>query len=111
MKWTRSLDDVLQISCIFLSKIVSGLKRTEPILRRKKLEEPIESNDNDTDNVDERKPFNANISAWDSSNEYLLSVLRLTIIVSARSVLLQLEPKSGRPGDGKKAWLDIQSKY
>ena len=41
----------------------------------------------------------------------MFSVLRLTTTGAARSVLLQFEPKPGRPGDGKQAWLALQSKY
>ena len=37
--------------------------------------------------------------------------MRLTTTGAARSVLLQFEPKHGRPGDGKQAWLALQSKY
>ena len=37
--------------------------------------------------------------------------MRLTTTGTARSVLLQFEPKYGRPGDGKQAWLAVQSKY
>ena len=35
----------------------------------------------------------------------------MTITDVARSVLLQFEPKLGRLGDGKQAWLALQSKY
>ena len=41
----------------------------------------------------------------------MFSVLRLTAAGAARSVLLQFEPKYGRPGDGKQACLALQSKY
>ena len=37
--------------------------------------------------------------------------MRLTTTGAARSVLLQFEPKYGRAGDGKQAWLYLQSKY
>ena len=40
----------------------------------------------------------------------MFSVLRLTTS-AARSILLQFEPKYGRPGDGKQAWLALQNKY
>ena len=30
---------------------------------------------------------------------------------AAQSILLQFEPKHCRPGDGKQAWLALQSKY
>ena len=38
-------------------------------------------------------------------------MLRLTTTGAARSVLLQFEAKYGRPGNGKQAWLTLQSKY
>ena len=58
------------------------------------------------------KPSNLDdIKAWDSANEHLFSVLRLTTTGAARIVLLRFEPKYGRPGDGKQAWLTLQSKY
>ena len=41
VEWTRSYDDILQMSWPFLNKIVSGLKKTEPILRCRE-EDPIE---------------------------------------------------------------------
>ena len=66
VEWSRSFNDILQISWPFLSKIVSRLKKPS--------------------NVDD-------IKAWDSANEHLLSVLRLTTPGAARSVLLQFEPK------------------
>ena len=86
----------MQIYRPFLSKIVSGLEKPEPIPRCREEREPS--------NVDD-------IKAWDSANEHLFSVLRLTRTVAARSVLLQFEPKYGRPGDGNQAWLVLQSKY
>ena len=111
MEWSRSFNDILQISCSFLSKIVSGLKKTEPILRRSREKDPVEGGDYETGYIDEREPSNVDdIDAWDSANEHLFSVLRLTTTGAARSVLLQLEPKPGRPGDGKQAWLALQSK-
>ena len=93
-------------------KIVSGLKKPEPILRSRK-QDPIGGSDYDTGNIDECEPSNVDdIKAWDSANEHLFSVLRSTT-GATRSVLLQLlqfEPKYGRPGDGKQAWLALQSK-
>ena len=50
------------------------------------------------------------IKAWDLANEHMFGVFRLTT-GAAQSVLLQFEPKYGRPGDGKQAWLGLQSKY
>ena len=112
VEWSRSFNDILQISWPFLSKIDSGLEKPEPILRRSREEDPIEGSDYDTGNIDEREPSNVDdINAWDSANEHLLSVLRLTTTGEARSVLLQFEPKHGKPGDGKQAWLALQNKY
>ena len=51
-----------------------------------------------------------NIKAWDSVNEHLFSVLRLTT-GAAQSFLLQFEPKFSRPGDGRQAWLALQSNH
>ena len=85
----RSFNDILQISWPFLGKIVSGLKKTEPILRRSREEDPIEVSDYETGYIDEREPSNVDdINAWDSTNEHLFSVLRLTTTGAARSVLL-----------------------
>ncbi|CAM9581319.1 unnamed protein product, partial [Ascophyllum nodosum] len=79
LEWSRSFNDILQISWPFLSKIVSGLKKTEPILRRSRDEDPIEGSDDETGHIDEeREPSNIDdINAWDSANEHLFSVLRL----------------------------------
>ena len=111
VEWSRSFNDVLQIFWPFLSEIVSGLEKPEPILRSREGD-PIEGSDYDTSNIDEREPSNFDdINAWDSANEHLFSVLRLTTLGAAQSVLLQFEPKFGRPGDGKQAWLALQSKY
>ena len=112
VEWSRSFNDILQISWPFLSKIVSGFKKPEPILRRSREEDPIEGSDEETGHIDEREPSNIDdMNAWDSANEHLFSVLRLTTKGAARSVLLQFEPQPGRPGDGKQAWLALQSKY
>ena len=62
--------------------------------------------------IDERESSNVDdTEAWDSANGHLFSGLRLTTTGAARSVFLQFEPKYGRPGDGKQAWLALQSKY
>ena len=69
-------------------------------------EDPTEGSDYETGYFDEREPSNVDdINAWDSATEHLFSVLRLTTTGAARSLLLQFEPKPGRPGDGKQAWL------
>ena len=111
VEWSRSFNDILQISWPFLSKLVSGLEKFKPMPRSRK-EDTIEGSDDETGYVDEREPSNVDdLKAWDSANEHLLRVLRLTPTGAARSVLLQFEPKYGRPGDGKQAWLALQSKY
>ena len=86
------------------------MEKPELVLRSRE-EFPIEGSDDDMGYIDEREPSNIDdIKAWGSANE-LLSVLRLTTTGAARSVLLQFEPKYGRPGDGKQAWLALQRKY
>ena len=87
VKWSRSFNGILQISWLFLSKIASGLEKLKPISRSR--EDTIEGSDDETGYIDEREPSNDdNISAWDSANENLFSVLRLTTTGAARSVLL-----------------------
>ena len=55
----------------FLSKIVSGLKKIEPITRSRE-ENPNEGSDDDTGCIVEREPSNVDdIKAWDSANENL----------------------------------------
>ena len=111
MEWSRSFNDILQISWFFLSKIVYGLEKPEPIPGSRE-EDTTEGSDDDTGNIDEREHSNVDdIKAWNSANEHLFSVLRLTTTGAARSVLLQFELKYKRPGDGKRAWLALQSKY
>ena len=58
VEWSRSFNDILQISWPFLGKLVSGLKRPEPILRRGREEDPIEGSDDETGYIDEREPSN-----------------------------------------------------
>ena len=110
--WSRSFNNILQISWSCLSNmIVSGLEKPEPILRSRE-EDPNEGGEYNAGYIDERKPPKIDdIKAWDPASEYLFSVLRLTRTGAARSVLLQFEPKYGRPEDGKQAWLALQSKY
>ena len=96
VQWSRSLNDILQISWPFLSNIVSGLEKPEPILKSR-AEDPNEGSDS-AGYIDKREPSNVDIKALDLPNEHLLSVLRL-LAGAARSVLLQFEPKYGRPGD------------
>ena len=33
VEWTRSLNSIMQIACLFLNKMISKFKRPEPILR------------------------------------------------------------------------------
>ena len=107
VKWSRSFNDILQISWLFLSKIVSGLEKPKPIPRSGE-EDTIEGSDDETGYIDEREPSNVDhIKAWDSANEHLFSVLILKTTGAARSVLLQFEPKYGRLGDGKQDWLAL----
>ena len=53
----RSFNDILPIFWLLLSKTVSGLKKTKPILRSRE-EDPIEGSDDDTGYIDEREPSN-----------------------------------------------------
>ena len=57
MEWCRSINDILQISWPFLSKIVSGLKKTKPIPRSRD-EDTIGGSDDETGYIDEREPSN-----------------------------------------------------
>ena len=87
----------------FLIKIVSGREKPKLIPRRRE-EDAIDGSDYDAGYIDKREPSNVDdIQAWDSANEHLFSVLRLTTTGAARSVQLQFEPKNGRPRDGKQA--------
>ena len=73
---------------------VSGLKKTERILRNRE-EDPIESSDNDTVTIDEqREPSNvfSALRLGIQLIKHLLNILRLTTIGAVRSVLLQFEP-------------------
>ena len=47
VEWSRSFDDILQISWHFPSKIVSGLEKLKPIPRSRK-EDTIEGSDDKT---------------------------------------------------------------
>ena len=112
MKWNRSFNDILQMYCPFLSKLVSVFEQTEPILRNRELKDPIDGSDNGTGNIDEREPSNIDdIKTWDSANEHLFIILILRTTGVAQSVLFQLGPNNDRPGDGKTVWLLLQRKY
>ena len=106
----------------FLSKIVSGLERPEPILRENIGEEnasDIDGNDSNPSNVSavgsrnsDEKPSNIDdIEVWDTGNAHLFSVLRLTTTGATQSVLLKFGPKNGQPGNGREAWLALKNKY
>ena len=41
VEWARSFNDILHIYWPFLSKTVSGLKKTEPMLRSRELEDTL----------------------------------------------------------------------
>ena len=53
VEWSRSFNDILQISWPFLSKIVSGLKKPEPTPRSRE-EDTIEGSDDETGYIGER---------------------------------------------------------
>ena len=56
---------------------------------RSREEDPIEGSNDETGYIDELEPSNVDdIKAWDSANEDLFSVLRLTTTGAARSVLV-----------------------
>ena len=78
VNWARPFNEFLQISWTFLSKIISGLEKPEPILRSRELEDSNEDRENDPVNIDEREPSGVidDIWVWDSADEHLLSVLR-----------------------------------
>ena len=59
----------------------------------------------------EKFPRKKRPKAWDSANEYVFSVLRLTTTGAARSVLLNFERKNGQPSDGRQAWLALKNMY
>ena len=62
-------------------------------------------------NSDEKPRSIDDIKAWDTANEHLFSVLRLTTTGAARSVLLKFEPRNGQPGNGREAWLTLKNKH
>ena len=73
VEWSRSFNDILKISWPFLSNIVPGLEKPEPILRSRE-EDPNDNSDGDMDCTDEREPTNVDgIKTWDSANEQLFS--------------------------------------
>ena len=92
VEWSRPFNDILQISWPFLGKTVSGLKKSEPILRRSREEDPIEGRHGETGYNDERKASNIyDINAWNSANEHLFSVLRLTTSTERINTIIILD--------------------
>ena len=57
VEWSRSFNDILQISCPFLSKTVSGLETPKPIPKSRE-EDAIEGSDDETGYIDECEPSN-----------------------------------------------------
>ena len=57
VEWSRSFNDIVQISWPFLSKIISGLEKPKPILRSRE-EDPNEGSDNNTGCIDKREHSN-----------------------------------------------------
>ena len=92
VEWTRLFNDILQIILPFLSKIVSGLERPEPIPRESREggeENASDIDDNDSNpsevsatgsrNLDEEPSNSDDIEVWDTANQHLSSsVLWLT---------------------------------
>ena len=72
---------------------------------------PSDVNGHNSGGLNEEPQNSDDIKAWDSANEHLFSGSRLTRIGATRSILLKLERKNGRPGDGRQAWLTLKSKY
>ena len=66
----------------------------------------------DMGNFDECEPYNDDgITAWGSANEYFFTILRLTTTGAAHSLLLQFEPRNGKPVDWKRTGLVLKRKY
>ena len=123
VEWTRSFNDILQITWPFLSKLVPECERPEPIPSKniRGEENASDINDNDSNpsevnafgsrNSDEEPSNSDDIEAWDTANEHLFSILRLTTTGAARSVRLKFEPNNGQPGNCREAWLAFKNKY
>ena len=62
-------------------------------------------------NSDEKPSSSDDIKAWNTANEQLFSVLRLTITGAAYSVLLKFELRTGKPGNGRETKLALKNKY
>ena len=50
------------------------------------------------------------IKAWDSANEHLCSILRLTHNQCSPWCIAEIRTKNSRPGDGRQAWLALKNK-
>ena len=124
VEWTRSFNDILQIPWPFLSKIVFGFERPEPVPRENREGEDNARNFDDNDSnpsevsthesrsSDEAPTNSDDIKACDdTANEHLFSVLRLTTSGAARSILLSFKSRNGQPGNGREAWLAVKNKY
>ena len=118
---TRPLNDILQKAWSFLSKMINGLERPEPILSGSREEEvntsdlydndcnPSDVSGHDSGSINEESQNSDDVKTWGSANEYLFSVLRLTTTGAACSVLLKFKRKNGRSGDGRQAWLALKT--
>ena len=92
-------------------------ERTE---KERKILPGIDFDDNDSNpsevsaygshNSDEDPNNSDDIKAWDTANEHLFSVLRLTTAGAARSVLLKFEPRNGRPGNGREGRIALKKR-
>ena len=87
VEWTRLFNNILQITWPFVSKIVYGLERPEPIPREniggEENASDIDGNDSNPGEVSavgsrnsNEEPSNSDdIDAWNTANEHLFSVL------------------------------------
>ena len=62
---------------------------------------PSEVSADGSRNSDEEPNNSDDIEAWDTANEHLFNVLRLTTAGTAQSVLLKFEPRNGRLGNDR----------
>ena len=92
IEWTRSGNDILQTAWLFLNKITYGLERPKPILSGSRQEEntsdlddndssPTDVSGHDSGSLNEDTENSDDIKAWDSANENLFGVFRLTTTV------------------------------
>ena len=64
---------------------------------------PSEVSAHGSRNSDEETHNNYDMKAWDSANEHLSSILRLTTTTAARSVRLKSEPRNGQLENDRQA--------